>query len=284
MFGKAVLSLPHPGSRAFGSINDIRVTAFSSEDAEAFKAALEANARTRERGHRDALVYIHGYNNGFARSVLRTAQLAYDGCLTSTPIVFSWPSRGSPLERPYDEDSATFSRDAAATLLRLVRSSRVLEDIHVLAHSMGNRIALDALKSVTATKGPPPIRTAILASPDVDLDVFRNEIRGARLSAHVVVLLTSRRDKALSLAKFIAHGAPRAGNATEEELNTARIDAGGNFHIIRTDTAEIGYCPRGGHDCATGNPVVVRGIAKLLDQTGESEDSLVSLSPVGMDF
>jgi esterase/lipase superfamily enzyme len=280
-FGKAVLSLPPPDQRSFGSINDIRILSITHiESASRFRMLLDAYAQAKAPGRREALIYIHGFNNTFGKSIVRTAQFIYDGCLDVVPIVFSWPSRGSPFDRPYDEDSATFSRDAAASLMRLVRSSRVLEDIHVMAHSMGNWIALEALRTSPITSSghaemaaERKIGVAILASPDVDLDVFRKEVLRTRLSAKMVVLLTSRRDILLGLAKFIAHGAPRAGDASDEELLRAGVVPRANFHIIRLDTPEIGYCPGGGHRCGTENPVVLRKIRNMISRTGELDPS-----------
>jgi esterase/lipase superfamily enzyme len=283
-FGKAILSIPPPEQRSFGSISDIRVVSIRHmEGSSKFRNSLEAYARAKTPGHRDALVYIHGFNNTFERSITRAAQFTYDGCLDVLPVVLSWPSRGSPFDRPYDEDSATFSRDAAASLVRFLRSSSVLEDTHVMAHSLGNWIALEALRSTAADMPSPPDREpnkerrigiAILASPDVYLDVFRKDIYKARLSAQMVVLITSRRDIALEFAKLLAHGAPRAGDATDEELTRAGIISRGNFYIIRLDAPEIGHCPGGGHRCATGNPVVLRQIEQLVSRTGELDPAI----------
>jgi esterase/lipase superfamily enzyme len=290
-FGRAVVSLPRPGTRSFGSIADLRIILVTrGETPDAFMAALNAYAKTRPQGHRDALIYVHGFSNTFERSMARTAQFFYDGCLDAVPVVFSWPSRGSFFDRSYDEDSATFSRDAAAKLLQLVRSSRVVEDTHVMAHSMGNWIVLEALKSQPAAsswrppiagKTVPAISTAVLASPDVDLDVFRQELRAMRRSARTVVLLTSRRDLILGIAKFLAHGAPRAGDASDEELARANIEAAGNFSVIRMDTPEVGRCPGLGHRCETANPVILRRITDLIGRTGGVEPDGLGVPAVG---
>jgi esterase/lipase superfamily enzyme len=271
-FGTAVLSIPPVGDRRYGSVSGIRVVSVTEIGTPlGFKVALEKEVRIRRPKTRDALLYIHGFSNSFERSLARAAQFAFDGCLEAIPVVFSWPSWGSPFERPYDQDSATFSRDAAASLLHLILSTRGLEETHVLAHSMGSWIALEAMRSRTGWlsregKKLSGLGVAILASPDVDLDIFRKEIRDARLSAKMIVLLTSRRDVPLGIARFLAHGTPRAGDATADELARAGVGPAGNFRIIDLDAEDIGYCPGAGHRCATGNPTVVRQLGTMMGQ------------------
>ena len=49
----------------------------------------------------------------------------------------------------------------------------------VLAHSMGNWVTLEALRQMAIRDGKiaPKIRNVILAAPDVDFDVAREQIR-----------------------------------------------------------------------------------------------------------
>ena len=120
-------------------------------------------------GEDDVIVYVHGYNNTFEEALQRAAtraQLGFDGSV----IAFSWPSLGetfvtrsieavqkkpslmdrmvSPLSKPYlrDWQVAADSQPALAKLLKQLlerrRESNGTARIHLLAHSMGNRVAL----------------------------------------------------------------------------------------------------------------------------------------------
>lgn len=273
-FGRARVSIPRRGARSLGSIRDFLIVAAEPIPTPArFAATLATQSRARRPRRRDALVYIHGYNNSFERSVFRAAQFVHDGCLPVVPVVFSWPSRGAPLDHNYDVDSATFSRGPAAELLRLVRDRSGFDRTHVMAHSMGNWIALEAMARLGASRGPPPrgrIGAAILASPDVDLDVFRRVLPAARPSADLVALLVSRRDNILRLSSLLAH-ARRAGNASREELARHGVVNQGNFRVIRMDDPEIGSCPAGGHRCAAANEKILQEIATLLERSGEPD-------------
>ena len=50
-----------------------------------------------------AFVFVHGYCNTFADAARRTAQMAEDIHRDMIPIMFSWPSKGSPKQYPYSQ-------------------------------------------------------------------------------------------------------------------------------------------------------------------------------------
>lgn len=58
----------------------------------------------RETGARSAFVFVHGYNNSFARAAARTAQIAYDMDYDGVPMLFSWSSAGEALRYPRDAE------------------------------------------------------------------------------------------------------------------------------------------------------------------------------------
>jgi esterase/lipase superfamily enzyme len=276
VFGKAVVILPSDADRPIGSLAGTRIAELTTmRDPQLFASALKSQQQ-RSQKKRDALVYIHGYNNSFERSIIRAAQFVHDGCLDVVPVVFSWPSRNAALDRDYDLDSATFSRAAAAEVLARVRDDSGGTQTHILAHSMGNWIAVEALGILSKSKrGKAALGAVILASPDVDLDVFRQRLPQVRASARAVALLTSRNDLILRLSQFLTHDT-RAGEATNEELVAHGITNDGNFVIVRMDTADVGYCPGAGHRCATANQVVLEKIAAFLRRNGDIEPQSTS--------
>ena len=47
-------------------------------------------------GKREIFIFVHGYNNNFADSIFRNAQIVYDYKVPSVALHYAWPSAGSP--------------------------------------------------------------------------------------------------------------------------------------------------------------------------------------------
>src|SRR5712671_6350308 len=121
----------------------------------------------------EALVFVHGYRTSFEDALCRNAQIIFDlqykrGIL----VLFSWASNGGLLDYLYDTNSALNARGSFLKVLRTLRSGGI-EKIHVLAHSMGNLVVLEALAGEARTADPLNIAQLIMAAPDVDSDAFK---------------------------------------------------------------------------------------------------------------
>lgn len=125
--------------------------------------------------------------------------------------MFSWPSRGEIADYIYDQNSALGSR---AALLRVVANLRKagLQHVDILAHGMGNLIAVDALSNSASTKSPVAIAQLRMAAPDVDRDMFIQAIPRVAKVAKGLTLYASANDRALWLSKRVAGNIPRAGD------------------------------------------------------------------------
>src|SRR6185436_16351410 len=129
----------------------------------------------RDAGQRMGLVVIHGYNVSFEAAALRAAQIGFDLQLPGATAFFSWPSRAR-LAR-YTADEATIQaseKHIAQFLLEFTRKSGA-EQVHVIAHSMGNRGLLRAMQRILNEVGAEagvPFGQIILAAPDEAQDVF----------------------------------------------------------------------------------------------------------------
>lgn len=77
---------------------------------------------------------------------------------------------------------------------------------------MGNLIAVDALASSAMTSSPAAIAQFVMAAPDVDRDMFIQDIPRVAKVAKGLTLYASANDKALALSKRIAGNIPRAGD------------------------------------------------------------------------
>jgi esterase/lipase superfamily enzyme len=177
-------------------------------------------------GQDQALVFVHGFNTKFDSAAYRMAQIVYDMQFKGVPVLFAWPSRGRVLEYMYDRDSAQFSRDGFIDLLNLLRVEAHISTVHVIAHSMGNQIVVDALSSKDALSQS--IAEVILAAPDVDRDVFSLLARRITRVARRATLYASRFDRALELSRNL-WDSPRAGDVPDGEPlivpNVDTIDA-----------------------------------------------------------
>lgn len=101
---------------------------------------------------------------------------------------------------------------------------------------MGNRAVTEVLRryamesEATAAGFEPRFDQVVLVAPDVDANVFREEIApGIQSQARRVTLYASENDKALKVSKGV-HGHPRAG-----DLSSGVVIAGGVETIDATD-------------------------------------------------
>lgn len=179
----------------------------------AFVQALNAQLATRPRGSRNVFVFIHGYNTLFAEGLYRFAQVVHDLKAPGVPVLFTWASRGKLRDYVYDTNSATAARDDLEHTLRLVLASDA-DQVNILAHSMGNWITVEALRQIKISgdlKNAGKVGAVFLAAPDIDLDVFKSQMRRFGKPKKPFYIVLSKDDKALALSKFIAGGEGRVG-------------------------------------------------------------------------
>ncbi len=164
---------------------------------------------------RHVLLFVHGYNTRFEEAVYRFAQIAHDAGAPVVPVLFTWPSRGQLFDYVYDRDSATYSRDALEAVLQAMAKDPNVSAISILAHSMGNFVTVEALRQMAIrNRGlSPKIKDIMLASPDIDFDVFRRQIAEIEASdkSPPVTLFVSEDDKALAASSLVAGNEPRLG-------------------------------------------------------------------------
>ncbi|AYG61275.1 alpha/beta hydrolase [Rhizobium jaguaris] len=159
------------------------------------------------------LIFVHGFNNRYEDSVYRFAQIVHDSHADVAPVVFTWPSRASIFDYAYDKESANYSRDALEELLHRAASNPSVGDVTVMAHSMGTWLAVEALRQMAIRDGrvAPKIKNVILASPDLDVDVFGQQFSALGKDPPHFTLFVSRDDRALSLSRRISGNVDRLG-------------------------------------------------------------------------
>lgn len=201
--------------------------------------------RGKSKGGRHVLLFVHGFNNTYEDAVYRFAQIKHDSGTDAVPILFTWPSRGSVLAYAYDRESTNYSRDALEEALQALAKEPSVTDVSVLAHSMGSFLALESLRQMAIRNGriAPKIRNVILAAPDVDVDVFRQQLgeMGPPDQRPRFTVFTSTDDRALLVSSRIAGRVPRLGAVDPKaEPYVSEFKAGGvdAFDLTDVETAD----------------------------------------------
>ena len=196
----------------------------------AFVQALNAELARRPPGSRKVFLFIHGFNTMFAEGLYRLAQLAHDSKAPGVPVLFTWASRGKPTAYVYDLNSATAARDGLEHTLRLLLASNA-EQVNVLAHSMGNWVTVEAFRQIKISgdlSHADKIGYVFLAAPDIDIDVFKSQLRRFGKPRKPFYVILSQDDRALFLSRTIAGGVTRVGDnpdvAELAELGATVID------------------------------------------------------------
>jgi esterase/lipase superfamily enzyme len=207
----------------------VRSAEYLGGDAD-FLRELNAELAKRKPGDRKVLLFIHGYNTPFSESLYRLTQLDEDANAFAVPVLFSWASRGHLVDYIYDSNSATIARDQLAHTLFASNA----EHIDILAHSMGNWVTVEALRQLSIAgrlSAHDKVDLIFLAAPDIDLDVFKSQLRQFKEPRKPFYVIVSRDDLALGFSSFIAGNKPRLGS----DPNTAELTALGATVIDMTD-------------------------------------------------
>lgn len=279
-YASILVSIPPDSTREIGKIqwptstrgdpklNFVTVSANFIEKP-AFTAAIAATAKPIHKGK--VLIFVHGFNNRFDDAVYRLAQIVHDSRVPALPILFTWPSRGETKLRAYtyDRESANFSRDALEELLDALNRNPNVTEIDLLAHSMGNWVALEALRSryIRPVRIADKVKNVMLVAPDVDVDVFRTQIRRMGAQRPRFFLFVSQDDNALALSKTIWGGEQRLG-----DVDPSQDPYRAEFAQDRIEVFDLTALKRAGdnaHDRAFEDVTSVVGMIKQRLRTGQ---------------
>ncbi len=238
------------------------VAAYRGLDDAEFKDEIASHLSGRIGSNRDVLLYVHGFNTSYDEARFRLAQIATDGRFGGVPLLFTWPASGSLFDYGAAKESASASRDALAQTLMELSDVPDVGRIHILAHSMGSWLTMEALRQ-DAIAGRPDLNgklgDVMLAAPDIDVNVFRNQM--AKLDPSHVSVLVSSNDRALSLSRRLAGDRPRVGaldprNAADQAV----LDQLG-VHVYDLSGESTGFI---GHGTYANAPAVVKQIGATI--------------------
>lgn len=182
---------------------------------------LELNPTTHSK---DVLIYIHGFNTSFEEAVRTAAQLKYNLKFSGAVISYSWSSRGSALNYLSDGKAVQETIGCLADFIKICITEVKGGRLHILAHSMGNRALIGALKEMYEDKKwiegdiGCPLTNVILAAADEEPKKFEEMVKVVK-GAGVNIMPTftvycSNSDLALKTSCVINRRGDRLGQTT----------------------------------------------------------------------
>lgn len=283
-YALSLVSVP-PGHQAgameaptFGAPNPAKhfaVVGGRGLEPEDFRLQVATYLSGRVGSNRDILLYVHGFNTSLDEARFRLAQLVNDGRFGGVAVLFTWPSQSNMFSYVSDKESATASRDALQKLMRDLSQVEGVGRVHVLAHSMGAWLAMEALRE-NAIAGSRNLNgrlgDVMLAAPDIDLSVFRQQL--TRIPGANISIFVSSHDRALSLSSSLAGARPRVGaldpGSSRDRAELAKF----GVKVYDLSSESTGFI---GHSIYGDVPQVVRTIGAQLGAPRREDSAMTSM-------
>ena len=219
------------------------------------------NLAAADPDRRAAFIYIHGYSNTFDDAARRTAQMAVDLDIGAIPVFYSWPSKGTLAGYEFDQNSAQWTQAHLQAFLADFAEHSLATDIYIIAHSMGNRPLTLALAGLLETRPQvrPLFKQVVLAAPDINAEVFREQIAPRFASLKLpTTLYASANDKAMRASY---------GFAEWDRIGDIRgpVVAIPGMELVDASTVVMNFM---GHDYFASNRVLLTDIATMI-KTGQ---------------
>jgi len=208
-----------------------------------------------------AFIYIHGYSNSFDDAARRTAQMAVDLDIGALPVFYSWPSKGTLAGYEYDQNSAEWTQAHLQAFLADFAAHSSATDIYLIAHSMGNRPMTVALANLLEKRPElrPLFKQVVLAAPDINADIFREQIAPRFASLKLpATLYASANDKAIRASYTFADW-DRIGDIRGPVVGIPGME------LVDASTVIMNFM---GHDYFASNRVLLTDIATMI-KTGQ---------------
>ncbi len=209
---------------ASGATNPLKHFAVNNpvlfNDVTSFQTTLNNSLSELKTDDQDILVFVHGYNVSFSAAVLRISQFVHDTDFKGVPVLFSWASRGKTVDYVYDINSALQSRDNLVKLGGILDKTNA-RGFDVVAHSMGNLVTIEAMRQLVVLNNDTPnvrLKRVIMASPDIDVDLFETQLAELQQIKNRFYVLVSSDDKALAASTRIGGGISRVGSTDPKRL------------------------------------------------------------------
>lgn len=218
---------------------------------------IRSEAAPSEGGEAKTLmVFVHGYNNSFTEAAVATAKLRRSFGAGAVAICYSWPSRDKLTGYDADQNEAESARGYFAKFLNELRADFPDQNIAVVAHSMGSRVAIEGIQKLPEPERGGllnlsytyPLGTLALLAADFDRDTYADDAsHDVNRRAERVLIYVSDKDRALSASSKIKDVEGRLGQPRPtpylddkaETIDASRLDAGLLGHSYITDREEV---------------------------------------------
>ncbi len=175
------------------------------------------------------VIFVHGYNVEFPEglSTLRDIASSLDfPRRRATPLLFNWNSSGAMSYYTSDEEYSRVGGIGFSYTLRAIAAMSEVSEIHIIAHSMGNRVAVDGLERVSwMLQSELPVgkewalrKFRSIAYFASDLSTEEHMVKTVRIHSTFTQLkgavFFSNRDAALKVSKHVHFGVQRAGQTS----------------------------------------------------------------------
>jgi esterase/lipase superfamily enzyme len=208
----------------------------------------EVHSASRAAGGIGVGIFVHGFNYSFPETVFRLAQLSTDAQIEAPQIAFSWPSQGTLRAYLDDKNSATYSRDYLADLIANLAAREGIGEITVVGHSMGAWLVMETLRQLRLEGRDDIVNRlrVILAAPDIDVDVFRQQLEVIGPLPSPMMVLVSTQDRALQLSQLLSASRPRIGTLDVRDPGVQATAKMANVQFV--DISAVEAPGAAGHD------------------------------------
>jgi esterase/lipase superfamily enzyme len=285
-FADITVSIPEAGKRQVGEVAwpkklpanpETDFATLKAEQIDRDEVIARLSTAVKASPDRSVMVFIHGFNNRFEDSVYRFAQIVHDSGAHSVPILVTWPSRGSVLAYGYDRESTNYTRNALENLFQFLNRDPEIKEVSILAHSMGNWLAIESLRQMAIRNGrlPAKFKNIMLAAPDVDVDVFRSQIADMGNPRPHFTLFVSRDDRALAVSRRVWGDVSRLGSIDPEQDPYKAELAQNEITVI--DLTKVKAGDKLHHDKFASSPEIVQLIGARMSDGQTLTDNRIGL-------
>ncbi len=149
----------------------------------------EVTQRLAIAKRKEAVIFIHGYNNSFDDAARATGKICKTLAAEFVCVLLSWPAGGSGgafYGYNIDRESGEFAVSDMKKAIRIISGTNGVKRVHLIAHSRGADVLLSALQQLgmeayTIRSSPTErykISNVVLFAPDIDLDVATTKLFG----------------------------------------------------------------------------------------------------------
>jgi len=188
-------------------------------------------------------------------------QFVEDSNYKGVPVLFTWASAAQATKYVYDLNSALVARPLFGQFAALLSQTNAI-GYDIFAHSMGCFLAMEGALTLALQVNFNPrgrLKTLVLASPDIDIDIdlFKSQLAQLNIDKSKIFVLVSSDDGALRLSRFLSGGVDRLGAADAEQVAALGVNV--------VDLSKIDDETSGSHSKFASSPEVVQLIGAGLN-------------------